>query len=358
MEQSGEAPEPEQPATQSPDDLSPPVPPTASGDPPDGRWFLIAGILVLVAVVGVIAWTSRPDDGLAEVERSEERFPTPSTLPPKTTPPVGSTVVATTVPPVVATSLPTPVVTPPPTTAPPTPAPTATPTTVAVTPPPGSVPAAVPGASTVPEPTDDPDYIAGLVPNVAGFAEFLSTPELAKAQVDQMLVTGRHDIAVAAPVASICAAIPMDRPLAVRGRWELDGRRVASTDLERRDAPGFGECLSNDGDALGDGSYQYVAADSRGNESAAGGVVVGADPVDQVFRNDGEVDVCAVRIAPSSSRYFEVYVYRAQPIAPGSQITIRVAAVDQDVEAVGCDDTELASFSFQPATGTVQSLTP
>ncbi len=114
MEQSGEAPEPEQPATQPPDHLPPPVSPTASGDPPDGRWFLIAGILVLVAVVGVLAWTSRPDDGLAEVERSEERFPTPSTLPPKTTPPVGSTVVATTVPPVVATSLPTPVVTPPP----------------------------------------------------------------------------------------------------------------------------------------------------------------------------------------------------------------------------------------------------
>jgi hypothetical protein len=345
VEQSGEAPEPEQPATQPPDDLPPPVPPTASGDPPDGRWFLIAGILVLVAVVGVLAWTSRPDDGLAEVDRNEERFPTPSTLPPKTTPAV------------VATS-PTPVVTPPPTTVPAPPAPTASPTTVAVTPPPGSVLGEVPGATTVPDPTDDPDYVTGLVPNVAGFAEFLSSPELAKAQVDQMLASGRHDIAVAAPVASICAAIPMDRPLAVRGRWELDGRRVASTDLERRDAPGFGECLTNDGDALRDGSYQYIASDSRGNESAAGGVVVGATLVDQVFRNDGDVDVCAVRIAPTASRYFEVYVYRAQPIVPGSQITIRAAAVDQDVEAVGCDDTELASFSFQPTVGTVQSLTP
>lgn len=353
MEQSGEAPEPEQPAAQPTAPPPPPVSPTASNDPPDGRWFLIAGILVLVVVIGVIAWTSRPDDGLAEVDRSEERFPTPSTLPPKTTPAVASTVVATTTPPVVATPVPT---TAPPT-VPVTPATTATPTTAAISPA-STVPGAEPAASSVPDPADDPNYIAGLIPSVAGFAEFLSTPELATAQVDEMLVTGRHDIAVSDPVASICAAIPMDRPLAVRGRWELDGRRVASTNLERRDTPGFGECLTNDGEALADGSYQYVAADSRGSESAAGGLVVGAARIDQTFRNDGEIDVCAVRIAPSASRYFEVYVYAAQPVTPGAQITITVAAVDQDVEAVGCDDAELASFSFQPAAGTVQSLTP
>ena len=177
------------------------------------------------------------------------------------------------------------------------------------------------------------------------------------AQVEQLLAGARHDIAVPGPVATICAAIPMDRPLAVRGRWEHDGRRVASSDLERRDAPGFGECLTNDGDPLEDGSYQYIGADSNGNESAAGGIVVGAVRVEQEFRNDGDVDICAVRIAPSSSRYFEVYVFTAAPIDPDAAITLPVADVEQDVETVGCDDVELASFSFQPEAGS-PSLAP
>ena len=56
-------------------------------DGPDGRAFLIAGILALVVVIATIAWTARPDDGLAEVERNEERFPAPTTLPPPTTQP-------------------------------------------------------------------------------------------------------------------------------------------------------------------------------------------------------------------------------------------------------------------------------
>ena len=70
----------------------------------------------------------------------------------------------------------------------------------------------------------------------------------------------------------------MDRPLAVRGRWEPTVVVIESTDLERRDAPGFGECLTDDGEPLEDGSYQYIAADSNDEESAAGGIVVGAAP--------------------------------------------------------------------------------
>lgn len=347
MEQSGEAPEPEQPAAQPTSSLPPPTSPPVSAEPgpPDQRGFLIAGILALVLVVGAIAWMARPADGLVEVDRDAERFPSPTTVPLPTTLPVPPSVAPATVTPVVVTA----------------PPPTAAATT--------TVPVAVPGSTvqgealgtttaTIAMPPDDPDQIATLVPNLAAFAEFLSTPELAKAEVDQMLSTGRHDIAVAGPVASICAAIPMDRPLAARGRWERDGRRIASTDLDRRDAPGFGECLTDDGDALDDGSYQYIAADSNGNESAAGGIVVGSARIDQRLRNDGVGDICSVRIAPSVSRYFEVYVYAARPITPGTEITLAVAELEQDVETVGCDDELLASFSFQPAAATVQSLTP
>ena len=51
-------------------------------------------------------------------------------------------------------------------------------------------------------------------------------------------------------------------------------------------------------------------------------------------------------------------MFTADPIAPGATVTLPVADVEQDVETVGCDDEELASFSFRPAADTVQSLAP
>ena len=53
----------------------------------------------------------------------------------------------------------------------------------------------------------------------------------------------------------------------------------------------------------------------NGDESAAGGFVVGAARVDQRFVNNGDTPICAIRIAPSTSRYFEVYVFDS-PVAP------------------------------------------
>jgi hypothetical protein len=326
--------------------------------------LLIAAVLALVAVAGAIAWAVRPD-GLDLVDRQEERFPTPTTLVPAALPTTAPAAVGTgpAAPSPVAPATGAPVATVPPTpepTPPPPPAPTslpAPPTTVAGAP--GSTVAGeLPADPDGPPPPDEPAYAARLVPNVAAFAELLSTPELAKAQIDQLLASGRHDVAAPGPVATICAAVRMDRPLAARGRWERDGRRIASTGVERRDSPGFGECLTNDGDEVDAGSYQYIATDSNGNESAAGGIVIGAARIDQRFRNDATAAICSVRIAPSASRYFEVYVFTAQPVEPGAEITLPVAAVEQDVQAVGCDGDELASSSFEPADDAVQPLVP
>jgi hypothetical protein len=219
-----------------------------------------------------------------------------------------------------------------------------------------------PGTTTTTAPgAGDVNYISQLVPNLAAFPDYLSTADAAKAQIDQLLASGRHDVAVPGPVDTVCASVRMGEPLAVKSRWERDGRRIASSDLGRRDAPGFGECLGNEGKALADGSYQYIAIDSEGHESAAGGIVIGAARVDQPFVNDGDETVCMVRIAPSQSRYFEVYVYTAQPIAKGATVSIPVAAVRQDVETVGCNrgaDEVLAKFSFTPQPGAPQSLRP
>ena len=152
-------------------------------------------------------------------------------------------------------------------------------------------------------------------------------------------------------------------PLAVNSRWERDGRRIASSDLGRRDAPGFGECLGNDGDPLEDGSYQYVAIDSEGHESAAGGIVVGAVRLDQVFTNNTSVPVCAIRVAPSVSRYFEVYVYTASPIAPrrlghGAGRRRRPGRRDGRLPRRGRPTAALATFSFDPQPGVPQPLKP
>ena len=53
----------------------------------------------------------------------------------------------------------------------------------------------VPGQTTVAPPVEDPHEIAQLVPNLAAFAEYLSSPDQAKARIDELLASGRHDVA-------------------------------------------------------------------------------------------------------------------------------------------------------------------
>ena len=308
---------------------------------------------------------ARPEDGIAEVERNEERFPTPTTLPPPTTvpaPTVGGrdraddgAGAATPAPrrsrrrsprrhPRRRRRPPTP---------PPTPATSSPPR-----PSPRRPARDGAGCDDDLRAADDPDYVATLVPNLAGFTEHLSTPELVAAQIEELLAERRHDVAVPGPVASICAAIRMDRPLAVRGRWEHDGRRVASTDLERRDAPGFGECLTNDGDPLDDGSYQYIGADSNGNESAAGGIVVGAARLEQ-------------QLTQRRRRRHLRGAHRTQqqPLLRGLRLQRRADRPRRDVtlpgrrRRAGRRDGRLRRrragvVLFRPAAGTVQSLAP
>ena len=293
------------------DEAAPPTPtqprqPTVpTGDGPERRSLLIVAILALVAIAGIVAWSIGNDDATDRLGREEERFPSPTTQPPPTTVPTTppSTVPAAPAPTepaltVPATTPPTPA-TEPPTTPPPS---TAAPT-VPATAPPSTAPPTVPPTSadavtTTPDEPEPPDIVTRLVPNVAAYAEYLATPEQAQAAIGELLVNGRHDVATLGPADTICAAVPLDEPLAVDTRWERDGRRITSSELGRREAPGFGECLGNDGDPLEDGSYQFVAIDSRGNESAAGGIVIGAVRIDQIFRNPTAEPVCSIRVAP------------------------------------------------------------
>ncbi|MET0577717.1 MAG: hypothetical protein ABW122_03605, partial [Ilumatobacteraceae bacterium] len=215
----------------------------------------------------------------------------------------------------------------------------------------------VPSSSAVPTTTlAVGPTIADLVPSVAAFAEPLSTPEEVSAEIDQLLVSPHHDVASDKSVSALCAVVVLTVPLDAKGRWERDGRRVNESALELRNPPGYGECVGNGDAALEDGSYQYIATDADGAESAAAGFVVGATPVDQVFTNGGPTPICSVRIAPTPSRYFEVYVL-ATPMGSGELTVVRVADVRQDVEAVSCDDGDVvASFDFDPAPGSPQVI--
>ncbi len=282
-----------------------------------GRGLVTVSVLVLIGLVGLLAFLAGRDDPGDAVRRSDERFPATSTTGPPTTVASSSTVTSTTA------------------------APTST---------------TVGGSTTTTVPTTP---IGDVVPNVAAFAELLATPVEAQPQIDQLLVAGRHDVAVTGPVLSLCATVSLQAPLTAGGRWERDGREISTSAPIGRAPPGFGECLSDGGEALPDGSYQFIATDVEGNESAAGGLVVGAQRIEQRFTNNGSEPLCAVRIAPSDASYFEVYVYDGAPIAPGSLVTLPVAEVDQDVEAVACGSGEIvAGFDFEPQAGEVQALVP
>jgi hypothetical protein len=333
------------------------------------RGVIVVGILLLVALVGIVAWVAGggDDDVVQSVERADERFPDTTASSASSVPvdPAGSPPV--TVPAVPATPVPTPAPTPAPTEqAVTTPVPTVAETAPTTTPPTtaaattASAPTTpVPSGSTGPGstvPTVPGASIGELVPFVAAVAEPLTTPEAVQGQIDELLAAPRHDVASDTDVSALCAVVLLDAPIEVEGRWERDGHRVLTSSMAARAAPGFGECVGNDGDPLDDGSYQYIATDDDGDESAAGGFVVGAARVDQRFVNDGDTPICAIRIAPSTSRYFEVYVFDA-PVTPKGEVTLPVADVRQDVETTACGgNAVVAAFDFHPDPEEVQAL--
>ena len=182
MEQSGEPPRPEQPRAPSPERTDP------ADDRPAARGFIVVGIIVLVAVFGLVAWLARGDDGRDALQREEERFPSPSTSSPAPDTSTVLTSVAGAVPATSGAVTPAPTVpvtpapTPPPTTPPPPP--TSPPTTTP--PPPTTVEVVVPApptsadvTPTIPPPDDDDEgtgYVGQLVPNVAAFPVNIGTP--------------------------------------------------------------------------------------------------------------------------------------------------------------------------------------
>ena len=340
------------------------LPPTPDGGPT--KALVAVAVLVIVAVVGLVGWLiGRGEGDLDELGTPTVTSLTPSgatslptdsaaassTVSPATVAPVRTT--PATDPPELATTLPP--TDPPQTDAPATVAPTA-PAAAPVEPdePPATTPSSTPDGK-------DPGFDVGdLVPDIAAFAEPIADPAQLSTLVAELLARPRHDVASPTPIYTLCAIVRMEGPLTLSGHWEFDGRPLNSSDEANLTAPGFGDCIDNDGAPMEDGAYQFIAMDSAGRRSAAGTFVAGAERVDQQFRNNSDDAVCSILIAPSTADYYDAFVFPGPPpIRPGDMVTIPIAGVRQDVRTIGCaDDEELAEFSFDPDPAEPQNLVP
>ncbi|MFV0306166.1 MAG: hypothetical protein ACK5OX_00300 [Desertimonas sp.] len=208
-------------------------------------------------------------------------------------------------------------------------------------------------ASAAGDPASGP--VGAMVPGVFAFAEAPASP--GAAEVVAGLRAGRDDVAADTSVAALCAAVAIDAPVEVSGRWERDGAEVASTASTQLAAPGFADCIDAGGEDLPNGTYQFVVTDPDGNTSAPGTVVIGAPVVAQTIVNDGDEPWCGLRIAPLSASFFTWYDATASPIMPGTGITVAMADVRQSLEVVGCGGNEvIEQAQFRPAADMARSV--
>jgi hypothetical protein len=201
--------------------------------------------------------------------------------------------------------------------------------------------------------------LAAIVPDIAASPVMLG-PADRTALLNEMIASGRNDVATDAPTGVLCAAVALDVPLEATGRWERDGQAIASSEPSVVGPPGFGDCIDAAGERMEDGTYQFLVTDAAGAESAAATLVVGAAPIAQPFVNDADEPVCALRIAPSAAGYFEAYDFTAAPVPPGGTIALVIADVEQALRADGCGEgaAELASFEFDPDPTTTRPMAP
>ena len=206
-----------------------------TSEPQQGRprGVIVVGILLLVALVGIVAWVAGggDDDVVQSVERADERFPEPdhgrrrhvraaATRPAPCRRPVPATPCRR---PRSADAGPD--AAPRPRNRRPTAgADRAGDRAAATTPPPATDATGDDRARR--SPTGPGPSIGELVPIVAAFAEPLTTPEAVQAQIDQLLAAPATT-SPPTPTWPRCAPSSLlDGPIEVEGRWERDGHRV------------------------------------------------------------------------------------------------------------------------------------
>ena len=223
-----------------------------------------------------------------------------------------------------------------------------------------TIAAAVPSttAVTLPRPESEAaDPIRNLVPSIAVVPAVLTDEADRRTAIDAAMATGGTTVAVEAEPGTLCAVVAVLEPVMAEGRWEHNGEPIGSSTEERRDPPGFGECITNEnGEGFREGVYQFVAVGPTGATSAAASVVVGVEAIDVWFVNNGEEPVCLVLMSPTRADYYESHDTDS-PLQPGEAISISAAAVEHDVRVFGCPpDDSLRSFQFMPEPQTYADL--
>ncbi len=193
------------------------------------------------------------------------------------------------------------------------------------------------------------DPVRVLVPSITVVTEALTDEADRQAAIGTALATPSHTVAVEAAPGTLCALVPVAAAVMAEGRWERNGEPVRTTAEQRRDPPGYDDCFTNDnGEAFRDGVYQFVAIGPTGATSAAATVVVGSEPLDAWFVNNGEEPVCLVLVSPEPADFYEARDTDS-PLLPGEAIAITLADVDHDVRVFGCPpDEAIASFRITP----------
>jgi len=202
----------------------------------------------------------------------------------------------------------------------------------------------------LPEPdSESSDPARLLTPNVAALPEALTSDVDQQEAILTALAAATDTVATVRGPGTLCATVAVTEALMAGGRWERDGEPFETSSAQRRDPPGYGECIVGDnGEAFEEGVYQYLAVGPTGAISAVATLVVGVERVSARFLNNSTVPVCLVLLSPEPADYYESRAPNA-PLPPGEAIGVPMADIAYDVRVYGCPpDEELASFRLRP----------
>ncbi|MFK7917708.1 MAG: hypothetical protein AB8G14_06495 [Ilumatobacter sp.] len=192
---------------------------------------------------------------------------------------------------------------------------------------------------------------------VEAFPAVLSDAELGTTLERVGLADGNNPVSTPDPVLNLCAALPVESPVAATVSWTVDNASLSDGAERVLASPADGNCINNSGEPLAAGAYEVSFTDAAGNMSGVALFTVGAATVEQEFVNDTGIDLCAVELAPSSAGFFQSFeVVGGEPLVAEDSILIDIASVEHEVRGIGCDDVPLESVFTTPTSEPV-SLT-
>ncbi len=222
------------------------------------------------------------------------------------------------------------------------PEPTVETTEPVVTPPPTEA------TTTVPEVVAD-GTVDGLFVHVEAFPAVIADGDLDSTIQRIGLAEGNNPVSSVDPVLNLCAAIPVEMPVAATVTWSMDNETLSEGAERVFATPADGNCINNNGEPFANGSYEVSFTDADGSTSGVALFSIGVATVTQEFLNDTGADLCAVEIAPSTAGFFQSFeLTSGEPLVPGDSILIDMADTEHEFRGIDCADAPLESFFGSP----------